>query len=62
MCTDLSDVTSLFVGVVSCPANSSELFPDCLKVMVFALVLRHRGSDRIYDMRCLFVTFLTSLV
>ena len=33
----------------------NELFPDCLKVKLFALVLRHRGGDRIYEMRCLFV-------
>ena len=33
----------------------NELFPDCLKVKLFALVLRHRGGDRIHEMRCLFV-------
>ena len=33
----------------------NELFPDCLKVKLFALVLRHRGGDGIYEMRCPFV-------
>ena len=31
------------------------LFTDCHKVMFFALVLRHRGGDRVYEMRCLSV-------
>ena len=34
----------------------NELFPDCLKVMLFVgNVLRHRGSDHIKEMRCRFV-------
>ena len=36
-------------------ANSSELFPDCLNVLPFALVLHHEGGDQIYEMRGLFV-------
>ena len=47
----------LFVFGVSLTSGQliNELFPDCLKVKLFALVLRHRGGDRIYEMRCLFV-------
>ena len=29
--------------------------PDCLKVMLFALLSRHGGCDRIYEVRRLFV-------
>ena len=32
-----------------------ELFPDCLKVMLFALDVTPQGVDCIYEMRCLFV-------
>ena len=46
---------SLFVVVVKYPANSSELFPDCLEVMLFVQVLRHSGGDCIFERRCLFV-------
>ena len=35
----------LFVEVVLCPADSSELFSDYFKVMLFALILCHRGGD-----------------
>ena len=45
----------LFVVVVKHCANSSELFQDCLMVMLFALCLSYRASDCIYDTRCLFV-------
>ena len=47
----------LFVCGISLTSGQlvSELFPDCLKVQLFALVLRRRGGDRIYEMRCLFV-------
>ena len=38
----------------------NELFPDCLKVMLFALVLRHRGGDCIYEMRCPFIAVGTN--
>ena len=33
----------------------SELFPDCLKVMPYTLVLSRMGGDKIYEMRCPFV-------
>ena len=47
----------LFVSGVSLKSGQlvNELFPDCLKVKLFALVLRHRGGDLIYEMRCPFV-------
>ena len=32
-----------------------ELFPDCTRSCFSQVVLRHRGGDRIYEMRCLFV-------
>ena len=32
---------------------TSELFPDCLKVMLFTLDLGYRSGDRIYEKRCL---------
>ena len=35
-------VCMFFVCRIS-PANYSELFPGCLNVILFALVLRHRG-------------------
>ena len=48
--------TCLFVILVKCAANSSELFPNCLKIMLFALDLSNGGSDQIYhEMRCIFV-------
>ena len=37
----------LFVGL--------ELFPDCTRSCFSQVVLRRRGGDRIYEMRCLFV-------
>ena len=33
----------------------SELFPDCTKSCFSQVVLRRRGGDPIYEMRCLFV-------
>ena len=33
----------------------SELFPDCTRSCFTQVVLRRRGGDRIYEMRCLFV-------
>ena len=33
----------------------NELFPDCTRSCFSQVVLRHRGADRIYEMRCLFV-------
>ena len=32
-----------------------ELFPDCTRSCFSQVVLRRRGGDRIYEMRCLFV-------
>ena len=51
------EMLCLFVCGISLTSGQlvSELFPDCLKVKLFTLVLRHRGGDRIYEMRCLFV-------
>ena len=50
-------IESMFVCGVSLTSGQliNELFPDSLKVKLFALVLRHRGGDRIYEMRCVFV-------
>ena len=47
----------LFVCGVSLTSSRliNELFPDCLKVMLSQVVLCHRGSDNIYEIRCLFV-------
>ena len=33
----------------------NELFPDCTRSCFLQVVLRRRGGDRIYEMRCLFV-------
>ena len=33
----------------------NELFPDCTRSCFSQVVLRHRGGDRIYEKRCLFV-------
>ena len=33
----------------------SELFPDCTRSCFSQVVLRRRGGDRIYEMRCLFL-------
>ena len=33
-----------------------ELFPDCTRSCFSPVVSRRRGGDRIYEMRCLFVT------
>ena len=33
----------------------NELFRDCTRSCFSQVVLRRRGSDRIYEMRCLFV-------
>ena len=33
----------------------NELFPDCTRSCFSQVVLRRRGGDRIYEMRCLFV-------
>ena len=47
----------LFVCGVSLTSGQlvSELFPDCTRSCFSQVVLRHRGGDRIYEMRSLFV-------
>ena len=50
-------VVCLFVCGISLTSGQlvSELFPDCTRSCFSQVVLRPRGSDRIYEMRCLFV-------
>ena len=43
----------MFVCGVSL-ANTSELYTDCLKVMLFALFYAMGGGEGIYEMICLF--------
>ena len=47
----------LFVCGVSLTSGQLiiELFPYCTRSCFSQVVLRHRGGDRIYEMRCLFV-------
>ena len=47
----------LFVCGISLTSDQlvSELFPDCTRSCFSQVVLRRRGGDRIYEMRCLFV-------
>ena len=47
----------LFVCGVSLTSGQlvNELFPDCTRSCFSQVVLRCRGGDRIYEMRCLFV-------
>ena len=47
----------LFVCGISLTSGQlvSELFPDCTRSCFSQVVLRRRGDDRIYEMRCLFV-------
>ena len=47
----------LFVCRISLTSGQlvSELFPDCTRSCFSQVVLRRRGGDRIYEMRCLFV-------
>ena len=44
-------IVCVFVVLVQRPANSSELFPDCLNVMFFAQVLNHNTRAVIESMR-----------
>ena len=55
--SDLEVYNSLFVCGVSSTSSQliNELFSYCCKIMLFALVLQHRGGDSIYEMRCPFV-------
>ena len=52
---------TLSTGLVVCRISLSsgqlfnELFPDCTRSCFSQVVLRRRGGDRIYEMRCLFV-------
>ena len=47
----------LFVCGISLTSGQlvNELFPDCTRSCFSQVVLRHRGGDRIDEMRCLFV-------
>ena len=47
----------LFVCVISLTSGQliSELFHDCTRSCFSQVVLRRRGGDRIYEIRCLFV-------
>ena len=49
--------SGLFVCGISLTSGQlvSELFPDCTRSCFSQVVLRRRGGDRIYEMRCLFV-------
>ena len=48
---------SLFVCGIGLTSGQliNEFFPDCTRSCFSQVVLRRRGSDRIYEMRCLFV-------
>ena len=48
---------NLFVCGISLTSGQlfNELFPDCTRSCFSQVVLRLRGGDRIYEMRCLFV-------
>ena len=47
----------VFVCVISLTSGQLiiELFPDCTRSCFSQVVLRRRGGDRIFEMRCLFV-------
>ena len=47
----------LFVCGISLTSGQlvSELFPDCTRSCFLQVVLRLRGGDRIYEMRCLYI-------
>ena len=51
----IESIVCLFVVLVSRPTNSSKLFPDCTRSCFSQVVLRCRGGDSVYEMRCLFV-------
>ena len=48
---------NLFVCGISLTSDQliNELFPDCTRSCFLQVVLRRRGSDFIYEMRCQFV-------
>ena len=56
-CEVNSVLQDLFVCGISLTSGQlvSELFPDCTRSCFSQVVLRRRGDDRIYEMRCLFV-------
>ena len=47
----------LFVCGISLTSGQfiSELFPHCTRSCFLQVVLRHRGSNHIYELKCLFV-------
>ena len=47
----------LFVCGISLTSGQliNEFFPDCIRSCFSQVILRRRGGDRIYEMRCLFV-------
>ena len=53
----LCHAVCLFVCGISLTSGQLviELFPDCTRSCFSQVVLRRRGGDRIYEMRCLFV-------
>ena len=57
----LTPVLPAFIGLFVCGIRLTpgqlvnELFPDCTRSCFSQVVLRLRGGDRIYEMRCLFV-------
>ena len=53
----ISDLNCLFVCGISLTSGQlvSGLFPDCTRSCFSQVVLRRRGGDCIYEMRCLFV-------
>ena len=55
---DFRNSICLFVCGISLTSGQffNELSPDCTRSCFSQVVLRRRGSDRIYEMRCLFVT------
>ena len=58
----MKDRDSLFVCGISLTSGQliSELFPDCTRSCFLQVVLRRRGGDRIYEMRCLLVAVGTN--
>ena len=55
--TNVVNSVCLFVCGISLTSGQlvSELFPDCTRSCFSQVVLRRRGGDCIYEMRCLFV-------
>ena len=55
---DSSGDRHLFVCRINLTSGQlfNELFPDCTRSCFSQVVLRRRGSDSIYEMRCLFIS------